>query len=33
MNTAWPELERLYDEEAPSGQAPKLYARMQELLS
>lgn len=28
----WDELERLYAEEAPSGMAPKLYARMKELL-
>jgi len=27
---AWPELEKLYDEELPSGRAPKCYARMQE---
>lgn len=27
----WSDLERLYAEEAPSGQAPKLYALMQEL--
>lgn len=29
----WPELEALYREELPSGQAPKLYARMSELNS
>lgn len=28
---AWDELSALYEEEAPSGQAPKLYARMKEL--
>lgn len=28
----WPELEALFAEEAPSGRAPKLYARMQQLL-
>ena len=27
----WDELERLYEEEFPSGRAPKLYARMREL--
>lgn len=27
----WEELTRLYEEELPSGQAPKLYARMKEL--
>ncbi len=30
---AWGELERLYDEEMPTGRAPKLYARMRELIS
>lgn len=29
----WQELESLYREEQPSGSAPKLYARMQELLT
>lgn len=28
---AWPELTALFEEEAPSGRAPKLYARMKEL--
>ena len=28
----WDELEALYEEEAPSGVAPKLFARMQELI-
>lgn len=28
---AWPEMERLYVEELPSGKCPKLYALMQEL--
>lgn len=28
---AWDELTRLYEEELPSGRAPKCYARMQEL--
>ena len=28
---AWGELEALYEEEAPTGQAPKLYDRMKEL--
>lgn len=27
----WPELERLYEEEAPSGNAPKLFAVLKEL--
>lgn len=31
MNEAWAELEALYREEVKSGNAPKLYARMQEL--
>ena len=29
---AWEELEALYREELPTGKAPRLYARMQELL-
>lgn len=29
--SAWDELERLYEEELPSGRCPKLYQRMQEL--
>ncbi len=28
----WSELEALYHEEAPSGRAPKCYARMRELI-
>lgn len=28
---AWDELERLYEEEEPSGTAPKLYERMKQL--
>lgn len=28
----WPELEQLYNEEHPTGQAPKLYERMRELI-
>ena len=28
----WPELETLYNEELPTGQAPKLYERMKELI-
>lgn len=31
MVLAWEELTALYEEEAPSGLAPKLYARMKEL--
>lgn len=30
---AWDELTALYEEELPKGRAPKLYARMQELLN
>ena len=30
---AWDELEALYDEEAPTGSAPRLYARMQQLVA
>jgi hypothetical protein len=29
---AWPELSRLYEEEVPTGSAPKLYARIDQLL-
>lgn len=29
----WADLERLYEEELPKGRAPKLYARMQELIA
>lgn len=29
----WADLERLYEEELPTGKAPKLYALMQELLA
>jgi hypothetical protein len=29
---AWDELEALYEEERPTGDAPKLYARMKELI-
>jgi hypothetical protein len=29
---AWDELEKLYEEELPSGSCPKLYARMTEIL-
>lgn len=28
----WDELEKLYKEEAPTGKAPKLYDRMQEII-
>ncbi len=28
----WDELEKLYEQEYPTGKAPKLYARMKELL-
>lgn len=31
LAAAWDELEKLYEEELPSGQAPKLWARMREL--
>lgn len=29
---AWPELEKLYEEELPTGNAPKLFARMTEII-
>jgi hypothetical protein len=32
LTVAWDELEALYEEELPSGKAPKLYARMKALL-
>jgi hypothetical protein len=32
LAAAWPELEKLYVEELPTGQAPKLYARMREII-
>ena len=33
LAAAWEELERLYWVELPTGKAPKLYARMQEILN
>jgi hypothetical protein len=33
LAAAWPELKALYEEELPTGSAPKLYARMKELES
>ncbi len=33
LSSAWDELTALYEEESPRGTAPKLYARMKELLA
>ena len=32
LYAAWSELEQLYEAESPSGTAPKLYARMQQII-
>ena len=33
LTAAWDELEKLYEEELPTGKCPKLYARMKEIIN